>query len=137
MSDSKNVPASSFDIVLLAFKSETFVCSVCGEIVFPKVIESDGNVSIETTRAELRGGIGNRLLRGDVCEKCAEYYGAGGYRCLMKTTMTAQGQVQVLRERRAMKDGIIHCPRCGHHVNIQSGETTGYCPICDEEVFAV
>ena len=72
MSDSKNVPASSFDIVLLAFKSETFVCSVCGEIVFPKVIESDGNVSIETTRAELRGGIGNRLLRGDVCEKCAE-----------------------------------------------------------------
>ena len=119
MSDSKNVPASSFDIVLLAFKSETFVCSVCGEIVFPKVIESDGNVSIETTRAELRGGIGNRLLRGDVCEKCAEYYGAGGYRCLMKTTMTAQGQVQVLRERRAMKDGITHCPRC------------------DEEVFAV
>lgn len=72
MSDSKNVPASSFDIVLLAFKSETFVCSVCGEIVFPKVIESDGNVFIETTRAELRGGIGNRLLRGDVCEKCAE-----------------------------------------------------------------
>ena len=49
-----------------------------------------------------------------------------------ETTMTAQGQVQVLRERRAMKDGITHCPRCGHHVNIQFGETTGYCPICDE-----
>lgn len=93
MSDSKNIPASNLDIVLLVFKSETFVCSVCGEIVFPKVIESDGNVSIETTRAELRGGIGNRLLRGDVCEKCAEY-----------------------------------CSKCGHHVNIQSGETTGYCP---------
>ena len=30
--------------------------------------------------------------------------------------------------------GIIHCQRCGHHVNIQFGETTGYCPICDEGV---
>ena len=31
-------------------------------------------------------------------------------------------------------DGITHCPKCGHHVNIQSGETTGYCPLCDKEV---
>ncbi len=29
---------------------------------------------------------------------------------------------------------IIHCPTCGHHINIQSNGTTGYCPICDEEV---
>lgn len=30
--------------------------------------------------------------------------------------------------------GIVYCPKCGHHVNIQSGEAVGYCPICDEEV---
>lgn len=29
---------------------------------------------------------------------------------------------------------IIHCPTCGHHINIQSNGTTGYCPICDKEV---
>lgn len=33
--------------------------------------------------------------------------------------------------------GIIHCPRCGHHVNIQFGETTEYCPLCDKEVPAM
>lgn len=33
--------------------------------------------------------------------------------------------------------GIIHCPRCEHHVNIQFGETTGYCPLCDKEVPAM
>lgn len=27
---------------------------------------------------------------------------------------------------------IIHCPTCGHHINIQSNGTTGYCPICDK-----
>ena len=134
MSDNKDVPISNLDAVLLAFKSETFVCSVCGEIVFPRVIENDGNISVENNRAELRGGIGNCLLRGNVCEKCAECYGAGGYRCFMKTTMTTQGQIQVLRERHAMRDGITHCPRCGHHVNIQFGATTGYCQICDKEV---
>lgn len=29
---------------------------------------------------------------------------------------------------------IIHCPTCGHHINIQSNGTMGYCPICDKEV---
>ena len=30
--------------------------------------------------------------------------------------------------------GIVHCPRCGHHINIPSDGTAGYCPICDKEV---
>ena len=30
--------------------------------------------------------------------------------------------------------GIVHCPRCGHHINIHSDGTVGYCPICDKEV---
>ena len=30
--------------------------------------------------------------------------------------------------------GIVHCPRCGHHINIPSDGTVGYCPICDKEV---
>lgn len=29
---------------------------------------------------------------------------------------------------------ILHCPNCGHHINIAPGETAGYCPICDKEV---
>jgi hypothetical protein len=34
-------------------------------------------------------------------------------------------------------DEITHCPRCGHHVNIQLGESMGYCPLCDKEVPAM
>ena len=30
--------------------------------------------------------------------------------------------------------GIVHCPRCGHHINIPSNGAAGYCPICDKEV---
>lgn len=30
--------------------------------------------------------------------------------------------------------GIVHCPRCGHHINIPSDGTVGHCPICDKEV---
>ena len=31
--------------------------------------------------------------------------------------------------------GIVHCPRCGHHINMPSNGAAGYCPICDKEVF--
>lgn len=27
-----------------------------------------------------------------------------------------------------------YCRICGHHINFQYGEMTGYCPICDREV---
>ena len=27
-----------------------------------------------------------------------------------------------------------YCKKCGHHVEFQYGEETGYCPICDKEI---
>lgn len=27
-----------------------------------------------------------------------------------------------------------YCRECGHHIEFQYGETTGYCPICDKEI---
>ena len=58
---------------------------------------------------------------GDCCgNNCRVSYDCGG--CIKKFLQRETG------------DKITHCPRCGHHVNIQSGETTGYCPICDKEV---
>lgn len=27
-----------------------------------------------------------------------------------------------------------YCKECGHHIEFQYGESTGYCPICDKEV---
>lgn len=58
---------------------------------------------------------------GDCCgNNCRVSYDCGG--CIKKFLQRETG------------DKITYCPRCGHHVNIQSGETTGYCPICDKEV---
>lgn len=31
-------------------------------------------------------------------------------------------------------NNIIHCPVCGHHLSIQSGELTGHCPVCDADI---
>ena len=27
-----------------------------------------------------------------------------------------------------------YCKECGHHINFQYGEHTGFCPLCDKEV---
>ena len=27
-----------------------------------------------------------------------------------------------------------YCKTCGHHINFQYGEATGYCPICDKQI---
>lgn len=31
-------------------------------------------------------------------------------------------------------DTVTHCPDCGYHVNINSADGTGYCPLCDKIV---
>ena len=27
-----------------------------------------------------------------------------------------------------------YCKKCGHHIEFQYGDATGYCPICDKEI---
>lgn len=27
-----------------------------------------------------------------------------------------------------------YCKKCGHHIEFQYGEVTGYCPVCDKEI---
>ena len=29
---------------------------------------------------------------------------------------------------------ILHCPHCGHHVYVRSGDTIGFCPVCNQDV---
>lgn len=28
-----------------------------------------------------------------------------------------------------------YCKNCGHHIEFQYGEATGYCPVCDREIY--
>ena len=32
-------------------------------------------------------------------------------------------------------DMARYCKACGHHIDFQYGEATGYCPICDKEIY--
>lgn len=54
------------------YKNATYICSVCGEIIFPEV-ELDGeNINITTTKCENRGGLGNKVIQKDICESCRQ-----------------------------------------------------------------
>lgn len=57
---------------LASYISGTFVCSLCGNIVYPKVTTDEHGIFVSDTRNEIRGGIANRLLKRNICEKCAE-----------------------------------------------------------------
>lgn len=57
---------------LTSYNSGTFVCSLCGNIVYPKVTTDEHGIFISDTRNEIRGGLANRLLKQNICEKCAE-----------------------------------------------------------------
>lgn len=59
-------------LFLKTFEGETFICKGCGEIIFPKVTVNEHGIFVSDTRNEIRGGLANRLLKQNICEKCAE-----------------------------------------------------------------
>lgn len=63
------------DAFLRVFESESFVCSQCKRIIFPKVTAdrySSGKFHIEQDVHQVRGGRGNGLIADCICKKCAE-----------------------------------------------------------------
>ena len=53
-----------------AFTVSSFVCEICGEIVFPKLITNEHGIFIESNRTDIVGGKGNRYIKRNVCEAC-------------------------------------------------------------------
>lgn len=62
----------SMETFLTCYNSGTFVCSLCGDIVYPKVTTNEHGIFISNTRSEVRGGLANKLLKQNVCDKCVE-----------------------------------------------------------------
>lgn len=68
----------SFDIAFLnamelfldTYEAGTFICDVCGEIVYPKVTTNEHGIFIESENAEIRGGLGNHVIKKNVCKNC-------------------------------------------------------------------
>lgn len=56
-----------FDVV----KANTYKCSICGEIIFPKIVStgnSQFNVVVNST--SIHGGLGNGIIYKKVCPNC-------------------------------------------------------------------
>ena len=59
--------------ILAMFQANQYVCSICGKIISPKVeFDADGKVDIAVDKAEARGGLGNKIIHGNICPECAK-----------------------------------------------------------------
>ncbi len=48
----------------------TFTCQICGRVIPPKVFYVGEGLCIESDRAEIRGGLKNKILKKDICNEC-------------------------------------------------------------------
>lgn len=62
--------SNAVEVFLDTYKAGTFICDVCGEIVYPKVTTNEHGIFIESESAEIRGGLGNHVIKQNVCKNC-------------------------------------------------------------------
>ncbi len=57
--------------IIETFKSQQFICSICGKIISPEVkVNQDGTIEMTSETGELRGGLGNKVIKNHICGKC-------------------------------------------------------------------
>ena len=66
---------SQISQIFEVYKSSTYICSICGNIIFPDVNFEDGRINISSTSCESRGGKGNKVLKKNICEHCRKRIG--------------------------------------------------------------
>ncbi len=52
-------------------ENNTFTCEICRKTIIPKVTVNGHVISVESERTELRGGLGNKILKRNICSECA------------------------------------------------------------------
>lgn len=67
------------ELFIQTFTASTFVCEICGEIVFPKLTTNEHGIFIESSRTTIRGGKGNCCIKRNVCEACAKKMSVSGW----------------------------------------------------------
>lgn len=60
----------AMETYLACYRDATFVCSVCGDTVYPKISVNEQGIFINSVRSELRGGLSNKPLKKNVCNRC-------------------------------------------------------------------
>ena len=66
---------SQINEIFEVYKKSTYICSMCGNVIFPDIDFKDGCVNINTTSCEARGGKGNKILKKNICEHCRDKIG--------------------------------------------------------------
>jgi hypothetical protein len=57
--------------IIEVFKSQQFICSMCEKIVSPEVkVNQDGMLEMTSETGELRGGLGNKVIKNHICSEC-------------------------------------------------------------------
>ena len=52
----------------------SYECEICGKLVYAKITTNEHGIFVEDSRTEFRGGKGNKLIKKNVCEECAQIY---------------------------------------------------------------
>lgn len=59
--------------IIETFKSQQFICSICGKVISPEVkVNQDGSIEMTSETGEIRGGLGNKVIKNHVCSKCMQ-----------------------------------------------------------------
>lgn len=75
MSENKNIPTTNEESKVLglfeAIKANTYKCSICGEIIFPKIITAgNGQFDVIVNSTSIHDGVGNNIIHNKVCSNC-------------------------------------------------------------------
>lgn len=63
----------SYIEILQAIDSNTFICSMCGKKIYPVITDVDlekETMSTVTSNNQIRGGLGNGVLKNNICDQC-------------------------------------------------------------------
>lgn len=70
----ENSLKDTIETFLTCYSCGTFKCSLCGNIIYPKVITNEQGIYINDVRNEIRGGLANKPLMKNICERCTNKY---------------------------------------------------------------
>lgn len=59
-----------FEYFYQSIKEQAYICSHCGKIIFPQVDWE--NKEINQDKCQIRGGIGNKIMKDNICRQCAK-----------------------------------------------------------------
>lgn len=57
--------------------SLVYICSRCGKIIFPKASIIKDTINFDAKSYNVRGGLGNKVLKDNICEECHEEFKKG------------------------------------------------------------